>query len=129
MWRIFKTSHGKVAQFRAGRSRQSDEQFVADCELPSNPEAVRIAIGVRRAVANVGLVDPLFIQASDRFPEELGVLPLWDSLDWVSLVLAMEEELGKPAPQPFQDRKQRREFSVKQLVQAAYRQLARDDDV
>ena len=128
MWRIFKTAHAKVADFRAGRIRQPDEQFVADCSLPDDPEAARVAVGVRRAVASVGLVDPLFIRASDRFPEELGALPLWDSLDWISLILALEEELGKPPPQPLEDWRQQRAFTVKQLVLSVYQQSAPWDD-
>jgi acyl carrier protein len=93
--------------------------------LPDGPEAARIAIGVRRAVASVGLVDPLFIRASDRFPEELGALPLWDSMDWMSLVLALEEELGQAPPQVIEEWRQQGAFAVKQLVQAAYEQMSR----
>lgn len=70
--RLFKTPRDNAADFRAGPTRQSDELFVAECELPSDPDAARIALGVRRAVANVGLVVPLFVRASDRFPEKLG---------------------------------------------------------
>ena len=129
MWRIFRTAHDKVADFRAGRTRQPDEQFIAECELPDNPEALRIALGVRRAVANVGLVNPAFISASDRFPEELGVLPLWDSMDWVSLMLALEEELGKPPPEPLWEWREQGSFSVKQLVQAVHELMLQGADV
>ena len=129
MWRIFKTTHSKVADFPAGRVRQPDEPFLAECDLPDDPEAARIALGVRRAVASVGLVAPAFIRASDRFPEELGVLPLWDSLDWLGLILAIEEELGEPPPQPLEEWKQQGAFSVKQLVQAAREHMSRRADV
>ncbi len=128
MWCIFKTAHAKVADFRAGRSRQPDEQFVAECALPDDPEASRIAVGVRRAVASVGLVDPLFIRASDRFPEELGALPLWDSMDWIALILALEEELGKPPPRSLGEWRHRGAFSVKQLVQTACEPMSRRAD-
>jgi len=121
MWHIFKTAHHKVEEFRKGRSRQSDEQFVSECLLPSVPEARRIAIGVRRAVANIGLIDPLFIRASDRFPEELEILPLWDSMDWVALILELESELGQPIPQSWRCQLQ---FTVRQLVESVYQELA-----
>src|ERR1035437_5068368 len=98
MWSFLKTPHTKVLEFRQGRERQPDEVFVAECGLPDDPESHRIAIGVRRAVGGVGLVDPLFIHATDRFPEDLSKLPLWDSMDWVTLVLQLEDELGKPMP-------------------------------
>jgi acyl carrier protein len=124
VWRIFKTAHCKVADFRRGRDRQSDERFVAECELPDDPDAARIAIGVRRVVASVGLIDPLFIRASDRFPEELGILPLWDSMDWLSLMLELEEELGRWPRESIGEWEQQHAFSVKQLVQAVYEHLA-----
>ena len=122
MRRIFKTAHEKVADFREGRTRQPDEQFVTECELPDDPDAARIAIGIRRAVASVGLIDPLFLRASDRFPEELGILPLWDSMDWMALILAIEEELGEPPPKSIEGWGQQGAFSLKQLAQAAHAQ-------
>lgn len=125
MWRIFQTAHTKVADFRRGRSRQPDERFVAGCGLPDTPEAARVAIGVRRAVAYVGLIDPLFIHAEDRFPEELGVLPLWDSMDWMSLLLELEGELGEPPPKAIEEWRLQGAFSVRQLVQAAYERMSR----
>lgn len=124
MRRFFRTAHDKVDEFRAQRSRQPDPEFLAECDLPDGPEAVRVALAVRRAVGSVGLVDPLFIRASDRFPEELGVLPLWDSLDWISFVLALEWELEDEAPREILDWRVRGGFSVKQLVQACHAAMA-----
>lgn len=83
-------------EFRNGRSRQSDDDFLRDCGLePGRPEA-SIAIAVRRAVAGVGLVDPLFIRATDSYPGHLELLPLWDSMDWLTLILEIEREVGEP---------------------------------
>jgi hypothetical protein len=91
---FFPTDAQKVARFCAGRSEQPDEQFVAECELPSDPETVRIVLAVRRAVAAIGSVDPRFIRASDAYPEPLVILPFWDSIDWLAFVWELEKELG-----------------------------------
>ena len=91
---VFRTPGQKVAAFCRGRSRQPDNQFIANCGLPPEPEAARVAIAVRRAVGRVGSVDPEFIYADDAYPDQLGVLPLWDSMSWVEFFLALEVELG-----------------------------------
>ena len=98
MWRflrVFKPAHSKVDDFRDGRTRLSDNDFLADCGLTPGTEAAEIALAVRRAVAGVGLIDPLFIRSEDSYPGTLEVLPLWDSMDWMSFVLLLEEELGQ----------------------------------
>ncbi|HEU5117507.1 MAG TPA: hypothetical protein VFT74_12755, partial [Isosphaeraceae bacterium] len=123
MWRGFQTAHDKVDAFRDGRNRQSDDEFLAECHLTGDPEARRIGLAVRRAVAGVGLIDPLFIRASDRFPEDLGVLPLWDSMDWMSLILELERELETPPPSTIEEWGPQGRFSVQQLAQAVYEQL------
>jgi acyl carrier protein len=91
---VFRTANQKVAAFCEGRSRQADEEFTADCGLPAEPLAARVAVAVRRAVANIGSVDPLFIRAADLYPDQLGVLPLWDSMDWLAYLMELEKELG-----------------------------------
>ena len=123
MWRLCRTAHDKVADFRKGRVRQPDDLFVAECELPGDPDSSRIAVGVRRAVAGIGLIDPLFIMASDRFPEDLGVLPLWDSMDWLSLVFELEKELDQKIPDFIVDWKSQNGFTIKQLVQTVFEKL------
>jgi len=100
MWRflrVFKPAHSKVDDFREGRTRQSDNEFLADCGLTPGTEAAEVALAVRRAVAGVGLIDPLFIRAHDSYPGTLEVLPLWDSMDWLCLVFELERELGHSA--------------------------------
>ncbi|MBI5758483.1 MAG: hypothetical protein HZA46_08200 [Planctomycetales bacterium] len=82
--------------FRVGRTRQPDDEFLSDCGVAPGTEATRIALAVRRAVAGIGLVDPLFVRAANSYPGTLELLPLWDSMDWLALGLEMERELGHP---------------------------------
>jgi hypothetical protein len=98
MWRVFrvfKPAHCKVDEFRAGRTRQPDDEFLRDCGLGPGTAAADIALAVRRAVAGVGLVDPLFDRRDDSHPGTLDVLPLWDSMDWLAFALELERELGR----------------------------------
>ncbi|HEX3729593.1 MAG TPA: hypothetical protein VHV47_07295 [Opitutaceae bacterium] len=44
------------------------------------------------------------------------------------MVLALEEELGKPPPRPLEEWRRQHGFSVKQLVQAAYEQMPQRAD-
>jgi acyl carrier protein len=92
--RVFKPAHSKVDDFREGRTRQPDDDFLRDCGFESGTEAADIALAVRRAVAGVGLVDPLFVRCDDSYPGTLEVLPLWDSMDWLALASELERELG-----------------------------------
>jgi hypothetical protein len=87
-------SQRQVAAFCKDRSRQSDDQFLEACELPPDPEAARVALAVRRAVANIGKVDPEFICADDEYPDQLGLLPVWDSMDWTAFTIELENQLG-----------------------------------
>jgi acyl carrier protein len=117
VWRVFKTAHHKVEDFRNGRKRQPDDAFLSLCDL-RDPESHEDAFAVRRAVAYIGLIDALLIHASDRFPEELGMLPLWDSMDWMSLIFELEHQLGRKIPEPIEDWGLQPSFSVKDLVEA-----------
>jgi hypothetical protein len=98
--RVFKTAHCKVDDFRKGRTRQPDHEFLADCGVEPGTEMARIALAVRRAVAGIGLVDPLFVRAADSYPGTLELLPLWDSMDWVAFTMELEAELGQQLPDP-----------------------------
>lgn len=89
--------HSKVQRFRKGRARQTDEDFLACCGVTTDTER-KIALAVRRAVANVGLVDSQYISHDARWPDDLGVLPVWDSMDAMGYVVALEEELGIEIP-------------------------------
>ena len=89
----------KVERFCEGRIPQSDDDFLRDCEIAPNTEAARIAVAARRAVAETGSVDPLFIRADDNAPGgTLDVLPVWDSMDFLTLIFALEKHLDQRAP-------------------------------
>jgi hypothetical protein len=91
---LFPSAEQKVAFFCKDRAPQSDEQFLAECHLPADPEADRVALAVRRAVANMGSIDPTFIRADDVYPDQLAMLPFWDSIDMMAYLWELEEQLG-----------------------------------
>lgn len=124
--KFLKGSHAKVADFKKGRERQSDEDFLRDLNVASDAEEREIALAVRRAIANVGLIDPLYIRADDRARNELSMLPLWDSMDWVKLLLELEDELCVAIPDNAGDKIKFSNFSVRSCVRdtiAVVRQL------
>src|SRR5688572_23201458 len=92
--RLFRHWTTRVAEFTHGRAPQPDAAFVADCHLPALPEAERVALIVRAVVAEEGSVDPQFIFANDRYPEDLEILPSWDSPDWLDFIMRLEEKLS-----------------------------------
>jgi hypothetical protein len=85
--RLFQHWTTRVAEFTQGRTPQADAEFLTDCKLPAAPHAQRVALIVRAVVAEEGSVDPRFILASDRYPEDLEILPSWDSPDWLDFIL------------------------------------------
>ena len=114
---MFRTTRQKIDDFRKGRERQTDADFIRECHLPSAPHAESVALAVRRAAASIGLIDPLYIRAGDRCPGELEMLPLWDSMDWVMFILEIEEELGVDIPDSEAERiTTRRDFSIRHCV-------------
>lgn len=100
--RLLWSHERKVAAFCEGRSEQADGDFLTACALPPDPEAARVALAVRRAVAAFGSVDPHFIRAEDAYPDPLNQLPQWDewgdSLDWHAFLIELEEQLGERLP-------------------------------
>jgi hypothetical protein len=118
--RVFKTAHCKVDDFRKGRTRQPDHEFLADCGVEPGTEMARTALAVRRAVAGIGLVDPLFVRAVDCYPGTLELLPLWDSMDWAAFTMELEEELGQRLPDP-EKILVARQVSVQQMAADVYR--------
>lgn len=127
MWPGFlKDTHTKVREFKKGRERQSDEAFLRDLGIGDRADEREVALGVRRAVASVGLIDPLYIRADDRADDELSVLPLWDSMDYVSLIMELEDELGVSIPDKAAEKIAQSDFSVRSCVRdtlAIVRQL------
>jgi acyl carrier protein len=89
--------------------------------MENNKPGARTAVAVRRAVAGVGLVDPAFIFASDRFPDDLDVLPLWDSMDFLDLTLRLEKELDVEIPNRIAEGLfDIRGFTVRELAERVY---------
>jgi acyl carrier protein len=114
--RFLKSSRAKVADFTKVRERQSDQEFLRDLNIGNDPPAREVALAVRRAVAIVGQVDPLYIRADDRELHELSVLPLWDSMDWMQLLVALEEELSMKIPDKEAEKVRVRDFSVRSCI-------------
>ena len=119
-WRWWRTADEMAADFAADRTPETDEQFIAACDLPETPEAVRVALAVRRSVASYGMIAPKFIRATDGYPDELGELSGWDSIDFLAWIFELERELDMPVSrEAFNDIRQ--PFTVKDLVLATYR--------
>lgn len=96
--RFWKSASEKVKEFVRERCPQSEEAFLAGCALPANDQAMRVALGVRRAIARLGRVEPAYVHGDASFWDEISDLPFWDSLDTVELVMTLEEELGVRIP-------------------------------
>lgn len=120
-WTFFQSDHAKVDEFCVGRTRQSDADFVLDCGMRDNIQGARAALAVRRAVAGVGLVDSAFIRADDRYPDDLEALPLWDSMDFVDLIMRIEKDLETRIPNSIAEQLVNYNgFTVRQLAQSVY---------
>ncbi len=84
----------KIDKFCQDHTPQADLDFLADCGISENTEAARIALGVRRAVAKCGCIEPAFVATNDDYPGSLEVLPFWDSIDVFGFLLELENEIG-----------------------------------
>ena len=115
--RLFRHWTTRVADFTQGRAPQPDAPFVADCQLPTLPDAERVALVVRAVVAEEGSVDPQFIFASDRYPEDLEILPSWDSPDWLDFIMRLEEKLAIRISDRDAERLYMPRWTVRELVQ------------
>lgn len=89
-------SHHRKTLAAAGRwrdrPRTSDHDFLSSCEIPEEPLPVEVALAVRKAIAELGTVSSETIRPVDTFAHDLAQLPFWDSLDWMDLVLGIEEK-------------------------------------
>ena len=54
----------------------------------------QIGTAARAKLAELGCVPPESIRASDRFFPDLQKLPFYDSIDFLEIVLTLEQELG-----------------------------------
>lgn len=88
----FNSEHSKSKAYCENRLPQTDEDFISGCGVAVSAEG--IAIGVRRVIARLGRVEPVFIHHDDRFTGEIDRLGFWDSLDALAIVLELQDELG-----------------------------------
>ncbi|MEX2214593.1 MAG: hypothetical protein WD768_10720 [Phycisphaeraceae bacterium] len=114
---LFKSAIDKVDDFCRTRVPQADADFLRELDAQANAERSHIGLAVRRAVAKAGQVDPRYIRADDRESVELAILPLWDSMDWVRLVMNIEDELGISIPTHEAMTIRVRDFSVRSCVE------------
>jgi hypothetical protein len=100
------------------RRLESDEDFIARCELPSYPRANEIALIIRRAIAAHGGLKAEMVRALDRIPEDLGDIFVRESLNVVEFLMVLEEDLGVRIPDaPVVDSVSRETVTVKEIVE------------
>jgi acyl carrier protein len=88
----------KAERWPIEREPQDDATFLTACGFaPDSPEAA-IAFTVRRVIAELGVVKPAEIHAEDRWPEELGTLDFWDSIDLLHFIFSIELAAGAKIP-------------------------------
>ena len=75
------------------RTTVSDDDFLNGCAIPDEPLPVIVALAARRVIGDLGEVPPETIHPDDSFDRDLLQLPFWDSVDWMSLLLGIDEEL------------------------------------
>jgi acyl carrier protein len=75
-----------------GRPTMGDGEFLMQCEIPDEPLRKSVALAARRVIAALGTVPPETIRPDDTFAKDLVQLPFWDSLEWMCLIMGIEEE-------------------------------------
>jgi hypothetical protein len=88
------TASRKAARFKLGREPQSDEAFVEGCGYQADSSQAAVALTVRRVIGECGAVEHDYIHAGDRWPEELGCLDFWDSIDFLHFAFSLEKAIG-----------------------------------
>jgi hypothetical protein len=116
--RWWKTADEMAAEFAATREPQSDAEFLSACALPAGATAA--ALAVRRSVAKYGMIDPAYIRATDRYPQELMALSGWDSIDFLEWVMTLEDELAERVRSEWFDALPE-SFFVRDLAECVYR--------
>jgi acyl carrier protein len=81
---------GKYA-LNYARPRESSEEFVAGCRKKGADCPEEVALGIRRVIARLGMIDESLIGSADTFDHDLVHVPFWDSLDAIGIVLEMEQ--------------------------------------
>jgi acyl carrier protein len=119
------TKTRQAARFRSGRMPLSDQEFITRCGFEPETTAASLALVVRRVIGESGSVEPTYIRNDDRWPEDLGKLDFWDSIDLLHFVLSVEEATGVRLDPDDLERAFRSGFIVSELTQRALTQLLR----
>jgi acyl carrier protein len=82
----------RAAEHWRERPTMGDGKFLKQCEIPDESLLVEVALAARKVIADLGTVPPETIRPDDTFAEDLIQLPFWDSLEWMGLVMGVEEE-------------------------------------
>jgi acyl carrier protein len=85
----------QASRFKSGRTLLSDEEFIARCGFEPETTAASLAVVVRRVIGECGSVEPTYIRPDDRWPEDLGKLAFWDSIDLFYFIFSVEEATGR----------------------------------
>ena len=98
------------------RPTETDENFLALCDLPPHSRALNVATAVRRTIASFAHVKPEMIHSEDRIPEDLGDIFLRESPIVVEFLMQLEEQLEIRIPDSAADLASRETVTVKEIV-------------
>lgn len=98
------------------RQAKTNEEFLADCDLPSHSRGLEVATAVRTTIAFFADEKPEMIGAGDRIPEDLGDIFLRESPIVVEFLMHLEEHLGIRVPDSAADLASRETVTVKEIV-------------
>jgi acyl carrier protein len=93
LWRLHRREDREINRFEHRPSTERDE-FLDAMGIDRSSEFAEIATAARAKLAELGCVRPESIRASDRFFPDLQKLPFYDSIDFLEVVLTLEQELG-----------------------------------
>lgn len=93
LWRLHRREDREIERFEQRPSMDRDE-FLDAVGIDRSSEFTEIAMAARAKLAELGCVPPESIRASDRFFPDLQKLPFYDSIDYLEVVLTLEQELG-----------------------------------
>jgi acyl carrier protein len=116
--RWWKNAQERAQEFENSRSPLCDDDFIAACSIPDSDHARHVALAVRRSVATYGICRPEFIRPDDRYPQQLGMLSGWDSIDFLGWTFELDKELELAVPNAAWKSLKGPGFSVEELIQA-----------
>jgi acyl carrier protein len=95
-------AHRRITLEAAERWRKrpimADGEFLKRCGVADELLKADVALAIRRVIAELGTVPAATIRPDDSFYHDLVQLPFWDSLDWVELIMCIEEEFDARVP-------------------------------